>query len=154
MGVGKTVYMYIGSGGGSIGLLGQQSASSNVPFGLTIPPGALDADTLISVTETDLPPPSGFADWSPIYLVEPRGLALHKVVGLQIPWSSNASSAPSNLAIYARDENGSCGFKALVDSATNTGFDRASLTQFGYLFVGVPSTINPATCGVDASAHD
>jgi hypothetical protein len=154
MGVGQTAYIYIGPGGGNIGLLGQQSASSNVPFGLTIPPGALDADTLISVTETDLPPPSGFLDWSPVYLVEPRGLSLHKVAGLQIPWSSNASSVPAALAIYARDDNGSCGFKPLVDSHTNAGFEQASLTQFGYLFVGVPSTIDPSTCGVDAGARD
>jgi hypothetical protein len=161
MGVGQTVYMYIGSGGGSIGLLGQQSARSNVPFGLTIPPGALEADTLISLTETDLPPPGGLLDWSPVYLVEPRGLLLHKVAGLQIPWSSNASSIPSNLAIYARDENGSCGFKPLVDSYTNAGFEQASLTQFGYLFVGVPSAIDPSTCsavvrdgGPDAVARD
>ena len=154
MGVGQTAYMYIGPDGGDIGLLGQQSASSNVPFGLKIPPGALDANTLISVTETDLPTPSGFLDWSPVYLVEPRGLSLHKVAGLQIPWSSNMSSTSSKPAIYARDENGSCGFKALVDSYTNAGFEQASLTQFGYLFVGVPSTIDPSTCGLDAGARD
>ncbi len=153
MGVGQTAYMYIGPEGGDIGLLAQQSARSNVPFGLTIPPGALDANTLISVTETDLGPPSGFLDWSPVYLVEPRGLSLHKVAGLQIPWSSNESSA-SNLAIYARDENGSCGFKSLVDSYTNAGFEQASLTEFGYLFVGAPSTIDPTTCGLDAGARD
>jgi hypothetical protein len=151
MGVGQTAYMYIGRDGGSIGLLGQQSARSNVPFGLTIPPGALDAETLISVSETDLPPPSGFLDWSTTYLVEPRGLLLHKVAGLQIPWSSNISSA-AGLAIYARDENGTCGFKRLVDSYTNAGFEQASLTELGYLFVGVPSTLDPSTCGADASA--
>jgi hypothetical protein len=154
MGVGQTAYLYIGPGGGSISLHGQQSASSNVPFGLTIPPGALDADTLISVRETDLPPPSGFADWSPVYLVEPRGLLLHKVAGLQIPWSSNAMGVIPKIAIYARDENGSCGFKSLVDSYTNAGFEQASLTEFGYLFVGVPSTIDPSTCGTDAGARD
>jgi hypothetical protein len=155
MGVGQTAYAYIGSDGGSIDLLGQQGAKSNVPFGLTIPPGTLDAETLISVTETDLTPPSGFLDWSPVYLVEPRGLSLHKVAGLQIPWSSNATSSTlSTLTIYARDENGSCGWKPLVDSSTNAGFDQASLTAFGYLFVGMPSTIDPSTCGIDAGARD
>jgi hypothetical protein len=153
MGVGQTAYLYIGPDGGEIGLLGQQSASSNVPFDLKIPPGALDANTLISVTETDLAPPSGFLDWSPVYLVEPRGLPLQKVAGVQIPWSSNLKVA-DNLAIYARDENGSCGWKALIDSYTNAGFEQASLTQFGYLFVGEPSTIDPSTCSTGAVVHD
>jgi hypothetical protein len=154
MGVGQKSYAYIDSSGGSLFLIGQQSAKSNIPFELTIPPGAVNTLTLVSVEETDLPPPSGFLDWSPVYLVEPRGLTLAKVAGLQIPWSSNVSQIPSTLAIYARDENGSCGWKPLVDSYMNAGFEQASLTALGYLFVGVPSTINPSTCGADASVRD
>ena len=102
--------------------------------------------------ETDLPPPSGFLDWSPVYLIEPRGLSFSKVAGVQLPWSSNLTQIPGTLAIYARDENGTCGWKPLIDSYTNAGFEQASLTQLGYLFVGVPSTIDPSTCGGDASA--
>jgi hypothetical protein len=155
MGVGQTAYTYVGPEGGSIYLLGQQSAKTNVPIAIDIPPGAIATQTLISVSETDLAPPSGFVDWSPVYLVEPRGLQLAKVAGLQIPWSSNISPPPTNLAIYARDENGSCGFKALVDSYTNAGFEQASLTELGYLFVGVPSTVDPSTCGaLDAAVGD
>jgi hypothetical protein len=30
----------------------------------------------------------------------------------------------------------------------------ASLTELGYLFVGVPSTIDPSTCGTDAGTQD
>ena len=152
MGVGQKSYFYLDASGGNIILLGQQSAKTNVPFALNIPPGAVDKQTLVSVEETDLPPPSGFLDWSPVYLVEPRGLSFRKVAGVQIPWSSNFTQIPSTLAIYARDENGTCGWKALIDSYTNAGFEQASLTQLGYLFVGVPSTIDPSTCGADASA--
>jgi hypothetical protein len=152
MGVGKKSYLYLDASGGEIILLGQQSAKTNIPFGLNIPPGAVDRLTLISVEETDLPPPSGFLDWSPVYLIEPRGLSFSKVAGVQVPWSSNVSQVPRTLAIYARDENGTCGWKPLIDSYTNTGFEQASLTQLGYLFVGVPSTIDPATCTGDASA--
>jgi hypothetical protein len=154
MGVGQKSYLYLDASGGSVILLGQQSAKTNVPFALTFPPGAVNTLTLVSIEETDLPPPSGFLDWSPVYLVEPRGLALAKVAGLQIPWSSNVSQIPSTLAIYARDENGTCGWKPLIDSYTNAGFEQASLTELGYLFVGVPSAINPSTCGADASVRD
>jgi hypothetical protein len=154
MGVGQKSYAYVGSDGGSLLLSGQQSVKSGVQFELTIPPGALDTLTLISVEETDLPPPSGLLDWSPIYLVEPRGLPLAKVAGLQIPWSSNVNQVPKTLAIYARDENGTCGWKPLIDSYTNAGFEQASLTQLGYLLVGVPSTIDPSTCSADAGASD
>ena len=155
MGVGQTAYAYVGPEGGSIYLLGQQSAKKTSRSRSDIPPGAIATQTLISITETDLAPPSGFIDWSPVYLVEPRGLQLAKVAGLQIPWSSNISPTPSNLAIYARDENGSCGFRPLVDSSANAGFEQASLTAFGYLFVGVPSAIDPSTCGaVDAAVGD
>ena len=152
MGVGQKSYFYLDSSGGNVGLLGQQSTKSNVPFELTIPPGAVDKLTLISVEETDLPPPGGFLDWSPVYLIEPRGLSFSKVAGVQIPWSSNVTQVPSTLAIYARDENGTCGWKRLIDSYTNAGFEQASLTQLGYLFVGAPSTIDPSTCSGDASA--
>ncbi|HVT07792.1 MAG TPA: hypothetical protein VHO67_10045 [Polyangia bacterium] len=154
MGAGQTSYATIGPAGGQIMLLGQQSKTTNVPFGIKFPPGALVTDTRISVTETDLPPPSGVLDWSPVYLVEPRGLELAKVASVQIPWSSNLTALPNTLGIYARDESGSCAFKRLVDSYTNAGFEQASLTQFGYLLVGVASTVNPATCGADASAGD
>ena len=152
MGVGQKSYFYVDSSGGNVGLIGQQSAKTNIPFGLTIPPGAVDKLTLISVEETDLPPPSGFLDWSPVYLVEPRGLSFSKVAGVQIPWSSNLTQIPSTLGIYARDENRTCEWKRLIDSSTNAGVEQASLTQLGYLFVGVPSTMDPSTCSGDASA--
>lgn len=155
MGIGQTVYASIGPEGGAISLLGQEGARSNVPFGINVPPGALASTTLISVTETSLPPPTGILDWSPVYLVEPRGLQLRRVAALQIAWSSNVSIVPKTLAIYSRDEKGSCGFKPLVDSHTNAGFEQASLTEFGYLLVGAPSTVDPSTCtGVDAAPTD
>jgi hypothetical protein len=151
MGVGQTNYATIGPAGGSLILPGQQSKASGVSFAITIPPGALASDTLISVEETDLGPPSGLVDWSPVYLLEPRGLQLARVAGLQIPWSSNVSQTPNTLGVYARDENGACGFKRLVDSYTNAGFEQASLTELGYLLVATPSSVDPSTCGADAS---
>ena len=152
MGVGQTSYATIGPAGGQLVLLGEQSKKTNVPFAIMFPPGALTSDTRISVTETDLPPPSGVLDYSPVYLLEPRGLTLAKVASLQIPWSSNLNAIPSTLGIYARDENGSCAFSRLGDSYTNAGFEQASLTEFSYLLVGLPATVDPATCGADASA--
>jgi hypothetical protein len=154
MGVGETAYATIGPAGGELMLVGEQGKASGVAFAIEIPTGAVASDTRISVTETDLPPPSGVLDFSPVYLLEPRGLALAKVAGLQIPWSSNQSLIPNALGIYARDESGSCAFKRLTDSYTNAGFEQASLTDLGYLLVGLASTTNPAACGADASSAD
>ena len=89
-------------------------------------------------------------DWSPVYLIEPRGLKLAKVAALRIPWSSNLMGTIPRLAIYEREETGSCQFSPLVDSYTNAGFEQASLTQLGYLIVGTASTSALANCGVGA----
>ena len=151
MGAGQTSYATIGAAGGQIMLLGQQSKATKVPLGIIFPPGALATDTRISVTETDLPPPTGIEDWSPVYLVEPRGLELAKVASLQIPWSSNLTAVPNTLGIYARDENGSCAFNRLVDSYTNAGFEQASLTEFSSAR-GSPLDRQSPTCGAERSA--
>ena len=150
MGTNETVTASVGSGGGSISLEGQQGDTSGATFRLDIPPGALGQDTRISITETSVPPPSGFMDWSPVYLIEPRGLKLAKVAALRIPWSSNLMGTIPRLAIYEREETGSCQFSPLVDSYTNAGFEQASLTQLGYLIVGTASTSALANCGVGA----
>ena len=91
MGVGQTVlHVHRALAVASIGLLGQQSAKIEHPVRVDHPPRRARRRHADLCSETDLPPPSGFLDWSPVYFVEPRGLLLSKVAGLQIPWSSNA----------------------------------------------------------------
>ena len=99
-------------------------------------------------------PPAGLDDWSPVYLLQPRGLQLAKAATLRVPWSSNLTNVPGALAIYARDESGSCGFARLPDSYTNAGFEQGLLTELGYLLVAAPSTNPPSCAGGDAGAVD
>jgi len=145
-GANASISQSIGPEGGSIVLLGQQGASSGVPFSVHVPPGAVAQATLLTITETKLPPPANFVDYSPIYHFEPDNLSLGQVVSVQIPWRSNSSTVPQDLGIYWSPLANTCGFTLLGDSSTNAGFEMASLTHAGYLFVGVPKTAVQATC--------
>jgi hypothetical protein len=153
MGADQSVSATLGPGGGSIELVGQQGKSSGVSFRLDFPPGAVEQGTTVRLTETSVPPPAEFEDWSPVYLIEPRGLLLRKVVAVSVPMGSNGSFGSSGsislgreLALYQRDEFTSCAFSRLPDSYGNAGFEQASLTFLGYLFVGMPKSGDKATC--------
>lgn len=153
MGADQSATATLGSAGGSIELVGQQGQSSGVSFRIDFPPGALSQTVTLRVTETSIPPPVEYEDWSPVYLVEPRGLLLGKVAAVRAPFSSNGSFAttgsiamPSGLALYQRDEFQTCAFVRLTDSYTNAGFEQASLTSLGYLFVGAPKMADQAAC--------
>jgi hypothetical protein len=153
MGADQSVTATLGPGGGSIELVGQQGQSSGVSFRIDFPPGALRQTVTLRLTETSVPPPAEYEDWSPVYLVEPRGLLLGKVAAVRAPFGSNGSFAsrgfftlPAELALYQRDEFQSCSFAPLFDSYTNAGFEQASLTYLGYLFVGAPKPADRAAC--------
>ncbi|MGO9288793.1 MAG: hypothetical protein ACLQIJ_08590 [Polyangia bacterium] len=153
MGANQSVTATLGPTGGSIELVGQQGQSSGVPFQIDFPPGAFTQTVTLRLTETSVPPPPEYEDWSPVYLVEPRGLALDKVAAVSVPFGSNGSFAttgfiaiPAGLGLYERDEFQSCSFTRLTDSYTNAGFEQASLFYLGYLFVGVPKTADQAAC--------
>ena len=136
----------IGPAGGTLRLIGQQGSKSEVPFLLTVPPGALKTAVKITVTETDLPPPVGFVDFSPIYHLQPDDLALQKIAALQIPQGTSGDTVPRELAVYRNPIANTCGFTKLGDSYLNAGFEQASLSHGGYLFVGIPKTEAQAMC--------
>jgi hypothetical protein len=127
--------------GGIIGLYAQQGAG--VPFNLTIPPRALATDVRVTVTETTIPPPIDYVDYSPVYVVEspiPTSLPMQ----LLMPYS-NKSSDVANLSIYfASDPSGP--FSRLAGSAVSAGFIEGSVSQFGALFVGYPRTPAQQSC--------
>jgi hypothetical protein len=153
MGADESVTSSLGPSGGSIELMGQQGKAAGVSFRIDFPPGALSQDVTVRVTETSIPPPVEYEDWSPIYLVEPRGLLLGKVAAVRVPWSSNGSFASSRivyaqagLALHQRDELQTCAFAPIADSYANAGFEQASLTSLGYLFVGAPKSSDKSAC--------
>ncbi|HLK91855.1 MAG TPA: hypothetical protein VKZ18_18330 [Polyangia bacterium] len=158
MGAGATQFAQVDPQGTNVLLFGVLSQTTNVPISIQFPAGAVDVPTVVSITETTVPPPAGLLDWSPVYLIEPRGLVLHKVAKLGIPFS-NVTTVPGDLAIYARSEAAACAFAPIGDSQTTVtqgsqGFTQASLTQLGYVMVASPLTVDPSTCGADAATRD
>jgi hypothetical protein len=127
--------------GGGVVLYAQQGAS--VLFHVNIPPRALATDAKVTVTETAIPPPIDYVDYSPVYVIEspiPTSLPLQ----LLVPYS-NKMAAPANLSIYfASDPNGS--FSRVQGSTLSAGFIEGSISQFGALFVGSPKTPAQMSC--------
>ncbi len=126
---------------GVVGLSAQQGAG--VGFYVTIPPRALATDAKVTITETTIPPPIDYIDYSPVYVLEssiPTSLPLQLVV----PYS-NKSSDVANLSIYfASDPSGP--FSRVADSAVSAGFIEGSISQFGAFFVGSPKTPAQMSC--------
>jgi hypothetical protein len=83
-------------------------------------------------------------DWSPVYLVEPRGLALTSPAAVRLPWGNLPTELVSDLSIWFSPD-GIC-FTRLSDSYTNAGFEQGSIAQLGFLIVGTPRTASTATC--------
>src|SRR5260370_42596758 len=138
-----------GPAGRLLRLGGQQATQTGVPFSLTIPPGALASDTIITVTETKVPPPADFVDYSPIYLVQPAGLMTPVALPIVIGWANKsglAAGGPSApLAIYAAPDAAGP-FTRLPDSYANAGFMQGSIKAFGAFFSGYPKQPAQAGC--------
>jgi hypothetical protein len=142
-GVGEFVSTDIGPEGGTIAIAGRQGPESGVNASLTFPPAALAQPTTIVLTETAIPPPSDFIDWSPVYEVEPLGLDLGAATAVQFPWSNLGGFVPPLSIWFSSD--GSC-FARLPDSYTNAGFEMGSTRKLGYFLVGAPRSSSTATC--------
>jgi hypothetical protein len=146
MGVNESMTFTIGPGGGYVIIHGRQGTPSNIPFALNIPPTALPGEVSIKVTETNLPPPGDFVDFSPVYRIEPTTLAFSVPVEVQIPWSSTLTLVPAQLAIYWSAPDSDTTFVKVPDSSVGAGVIRGSTRGGGYAFVGVPKGTAFAGC--------
>jgi hypothetical protein len=150
-GIGEYGESIIGPGGGTVMVQGRQYAVSGVAAEFDFPPMAVTTQTDIKLIETSIPPPEDLLDWSPVYLVEPAGLALLNTTRIQLPCSSSpvVYSSPigvsvPNLSIWFSPD-GTC-FTRVPDSYTNAGFEQGSVTQLSYFIVGTPRTAATAAC--------
>jgi hypothetical protein len=129
--------MTIGPMGGILTLDGQQGT-----FMFTIPPTALMSPTEITITETAIPPPAGFVDYSPVYSVEPLDLALSVPASLVMPYSNGrgVDVADDNLAIFwSASASTPLLIQRLPSSQPNAGFETGSTLQGGYAIIGYAS---------------
>jgi hypothetical protein len=126
-----------------VSLAGQQGKASGVDFVLKFAPGALALPTAITVTETTIPPPVGFIDYSPVYRIDPPGLTFAGRVGIVVPSGNTDGSVGQGLSIeFSLD--GSSAFSRIGDSYVNAGFLQGTLPSTGFVFAGYPAP--PQTC--------
>jgi hypothetical protein len=80
--------------------------ASGVPFEMVIPPNALSVPTTITVTELAVPPPAGFADWSPLYRIDPVDLVLAVPATLTVPFSNDCCVGNAGPHVVLLPEHG------------------------------------------------
>jgi hypothetical protein len=101
---------------------------------LTIPPGALAGDVMITVTPSASPVPPDYNALSPIFSFAPRGTMFAMPATISLPLSMANASA----SIYASNTTG--GWDGLV-TTTNGTTASAAVLELSDFFAGVP---NPA----------
>ncbi len=113
--------------------MGKQGVASGVAFTLTFPPNAIATPTLITVTETSIPPASGSVDFSPVYRIEPVGLVLAQPASLKLPWSqAQIWGAPT----VFWSATSLCTLEVLPSSYYNAGLNNGSVSRLGYAMNG------------------
>ena len=115
-------------------------------FTLEIPPRTLNP-TIVTVTETSLPPPAGFTDYSPVYRIDPPSVTLQRPGRLRIPWSNRPGIVNRALSIYwSVHPDGP--YEPIHDSYLNAGFSQSSLVRTGFAFVGYPAILDGHGCSL------
>jgi hypothetical protein len=116
-----------------------------VAFTITFPPNAVATATTITVTELRAPPPAGFADWSPLYRLDPVGLVLAAPATLSIPFSNGCCQPGSGVpcgGAFSRamglfwSGQDTCGLERLPSSYVNAGVEQGTTTRLGFAIVG------------------
>jgi hypothetical protein len=132
--MGATQTIEIGPAGGKAQLA---AGASSVTFFVEFPAGVSRDFLEVSVTETTLPPPAAFVDFSPVYLVEADGPVQESFLPIQVPYGNRDGSHGKELAIYTFSEPGEEPTR-LADSYINAGFMQGSTKTLGYFFAGYP----------------
>jgi hypothetical protein len=142
-GVGESASVTVGPGGGTVPLQGSQGLASGVTAELTFPAASMTATTDVTITETGIAPPQTVLDGSPIYRIEPAGLALAGPASLRLPFSGVNGSMGKVTLWFSSD--GSC-FEPVADSSMNASFVQGTITQLGYALVAVARSGATAAC--------
>jgi hypothetical protein len=136
-GSGASASTIIGPEGGTVSVLGSAGVQSGVAFSIELPPGAIATPTRITVTELTAPPPDGMVDWSPVYRIEPLGLALAAPARLIVPTSQGRGTAFADRqsSIFWSGAN-DCALERLPSSYMNAGFMQGNVGRLGYAVAG------------------
>jgi hypothetical protein len=151
VGVGEMTTAIIGEEGGTVSLAGRQSIVSGVAAEVDFPPSAFTSTTVVILTETTLPPPSGLLDWSPVYLLQPLTSQLATPATVRLPWSNSAANAVG-LSIWTYN-NAGC-WTPLADSQTGEGFEQATIETLEFLVVGTTAAAASSACAFAVAPSD
>lgn len=121
-GTGKTASASIGPTGGSVELEGAV---------ISVPAGALDQQTTISITSTTLAAPVGYQAFSPVYRFAPEGLVFKTPVTVRLPYSGD----PRLAVLFHSEANSASRFERVVGTSAS-GVLTATVTHFSLGFVG------------------
>jgi Stigma-specific protein, Stig1/ZU5 domain len=144
-----------GSGPGTDGgdtpaasVVGASGGLVSLPDGASvqIPPGALSADTMITIVTSDAPPPPGAVGRA--YLFGPEGTTFEQPVTITLPYSTTALPAgmTQNDVVIQTAPAGSTSFASLATTGVEAGIVRAQASHFS-VFVPVVPTEPCAPCG-------
>jgi hypothetical protein len=140
-GTGEVATAAIGPEGGTLSL-GGTAATRGIAFSLEIPPNALAETVVLSVTESTLPPPPPYIDWSPIYDLQPAGLTLPIPAKLTVPLTNVDGVIPFDVSVNLSADCGQS-YSRLPDSYEGV----TSLWTLGPVFAGYPRTsVDVAAC--------
>jgi hypothetical protein len=128
------------------GLIGPAGGSLRVDgVVLTVPAGALGAETRLNVRRTDEAIPVGFSGRSALYRFEPDGTRFAVPVSVQMTVTGDAAGA----SVWWSREGG--GYEQLATTVSN-GSATALVTHFSSGFVATPAVVDAgADAGVDAA---
>lgn len=145
-GINSSVSLPVGPEGATIEVTDTPSTdAAGVPFRVIIAPGTFASSVDITASEKSLPPPDGFFDVSPVYRIEPDGLAFPNGAAITVPWTVPSGDVPQAIAIYYAESPGGP-WERMADSYMNAGFEQATLTRSGYFMAAYPKTEELADC--------
>lgn len=146
-GTGASETATIGPNGGTLSLTVNGCTST-----VTVPAGALESDTELTLTDATDAPPAGYTVYSPVYRLEPTGLQFAKPVSVSLCFEGDEKLA----TLFWSYPGANAGYER-VGGAGSAGHLEAKITHFssGFVANGVeytetadPTCVSPNLLGV------
>ena len=120
-------------------------------FTIRIPPGAILTPTLITVTELTDPPPADMVDWSPMYRIEPVGLALEVPAEVKVRISQGTGPTLFRPALFWSSSS-DCRLERLPGSSLGTNIVQGQVGRLGFAISGYAKKGDSEACSGGGSA--
>ncbi len=153
-GTGESVSATIGPEGGTLTLEREpvDFRERQLPdrFTIRFPPGAILTPTLITVTELADPPPADMVDWSPMYRIEPIGLALEVLAEVKVRISQGTGPTLGRPALFWSSSS-DCRLERLPGAFVGADIIQGQVGRLGFAISGYTKKGDAETCSVGGS---